>query len=342
MLMHELLAMRRALLDATALPPFLHEWLSDSEEYRSDILTRVGLYVPNQSAENANALTSTVSSSVVQLRQLHPSLTFKALHSAESDVLNLMESMPPESRKPFENLLSAIEEFDEAFSDWLGKNDVATGVHALDVGADLFRELEAVRGGISALVKSPEELAPLSAGEEVLTLELAGEHTISNISQILHGIQESYSALSHLADVSEAEYPLRVLRLETGSLWVQIAGNKTVIGALATFIGSTAKFLFDRFRSTGKVPKGTEQLKTLLEIRERMAAHGLNTTLADQELEAVYVKLARNLARIVGAAPQVEVNGEVISVSKELEERYLAESKPLLLEAKTEDQQPGA
>ncbi|HYG76618.1 MAG TPA: hypothetical protein VEK08_16560 [Planctomycetota bacterium] len=69
-----------------------------------------------------------------------------------------------------------------------------------------------------------------------LTLYYDVPLTLGEITEVLHVIQELYSSICHVFGISDKEFPLRIKKLETGSLIVWLAGNNEAITTIGSMI----------------------------------------------------------------------------------------------------------
>ena len=81
-----------------------------------------------------------------------------------------------------------------------------------------------------------------------------------------------------LLHVSVAEYPLRVRKIESGSLWVEIAGEATTVGILASLLLRGARYLHRGFTVEGKrerIPKQVDAAEHVFRLRDQLRRAGI-------------------------------------------------------------------
>lgn len=187
---------------------------------------------------------------------------------------------------------------------------------ALDAALEYVLDAEILLGGYIG----PEDV---EEGEEILDISFVTVQTPGTVAEKLTGISEIYERVSALAP--NETLPLRLIRLESGSLWLRIAGDERVLKVLGTILTVTARFMHGRYSRTGKlaaVPRQIEALTQVLDLREQLVLAGLNVEGMDQPIEHAAAAIAVQASRVIAGEPHVTVGDSVADVGEDQRAQY--------------------
>lgn len=170
--------------------------------------------------------------------------------------------------------------------------------------------------------------------EAPLTILLPAHLEILEFANKLLAIQRLYSELCMLFSVSESSNPLRISKIESGSLWVKVFGESNVIGMMASFIERTASWVYRTYTIEGKidsVPRKVEAIDALLKLSERLRQNGIDPSAMNEHIDKAAVEISKSLAQILNGQSIITVNDQTISVGSELNKKLLEGNVPLKL-----------
>ncbi len=112
--------------------------------------------------------------------------------------------------------------------------------------------------------------------------------------------------------MSEAQFPLKTLRIESGSWWVALSGNTAVTSFVVLAIGAVANYVYRNYIHEGRlsqIPEQTKAIQAVLGIEEELRKRGLPVDDMQAAIVKASVKVADNLVTLLGNETSVEVDG---------------------------------
>ncbi len=174
----------------------------------------------------------------------------------------------------------------------------------------------------------------VSEDHKVLTLNFYDTHTYQDVLVKLNKIDEVYSELCFLFKVSKSEYPLQIIKIETGSLLVVVIGNLAVIGFFIWLLKESIKFVHRNYTLEGQIesiPKKIDAADKVLNFTKKLEEHGVETSNIKDDLGKSMLKIISPLNELVSNQAKMMISGEEISVGQELEQKYLQDSEQRLI-----------
>lgn len=172
-----------------------------------------------------------------------------------------------------------------------------------------------------------------------LTIQLLNvEYNLQEFSEKLNNINEVYTEIGNLLieNKKSIEFEkLKIVKIESGSLFSDIIGNTAIIGVLALFLTKTIQWAFNKFTTEGKIGRHTELSKSLkeeIDLGEEMKKYGYDISESKQTIEKTYNAISKNLLNIARSSAKIKVDDEVFSIKDNLSINYLQESTKLYLQ----------
>lgn len=219
-----------------------------------------------------------------------------------------------------------LESFAEAYNIYVAH---PTGTNALP----LLRVSRSVKQALSDFQGLLEFVHSVSAGEaKALSNETEFSLVLSNVNGLrdfaikLEALQDLYAELCLLLGVSMASQPLRVGKIESGSLWTRLFGDTRVVGLMISLVESAVRYLHRNFTTEGKIaaiPKKVESLDAILDFSNRLKESGANVEELQQTLAKSAVSITNSLNELIANQPVVEVNGNILSIGHEVQRALL-------------------
>jgi len=248
-------------------------------------------------------------------------LEMRPNHSSEIDILT--------------TLSAKVEEFSAHYDKYLSQQ---TGVRALPLvvsARDLRISLDVLTGSLRFVEDAIGGWPIPSESEARLAIWLPlADYDLKNFARRLVALQSLYSELCMLFSVSELDHPLRVSKIESGSLWTEVFGDARIIELLVSFLEKSASWLYRSYTAEGKlstIPRKVEAIDSLLGLRKRLADAGLNPSAMEPHIEKASISIAKDLSELLEGQPSVSINEHTISVGEELTKLALEKSAPLQL-----------
>lgn len=146
----------------------------------------------------------------------------------------------------------------------------------------------------------------------------------------LTAIGRLYSEVCRLLGVAEEIFPLKIIKIESGSLWLKVFGESRVLNIISRFIEEAAGFIYRNYTSEGKisvVPRNVQALDFVIGLRASLRDQGVDTAEMDQQISGASIHIAKSLNHLLERQGSITVNGRSMSASSEKLRQEL-ESKP--------------
>lgn len=150
----------------------------------------------------------------------------------------------------------------------------------------------------------------------------------------IHSINESYEIMCQILNVSFNEYPLKVLKIESGSLLGKFLGYDPVIESLSYLAKKIIELIFNKFTFEGKVLRNRQLYALLnedLELRAKYKELGFESNLGEEEFTKYHYQLVESIGKLIGQTTKVKINDEEFCLESHLKQKYLTESSVLLI-----------
>lgn len=238
-----------------------------------------------------------------------------------------------------DNFLTALKHFSDTYDDYLNGIDV-TGkksklLQVLGAAKAFYFSLISVRVTLSTVLHSYKKI-PDEVGEsdKVLSLLIESEMDLSRFIEKLNALNIIYIELCTLTSIPINENPLKIVRIEAGSMWAEILGYPKIIEMLESMLEGSISYFYRTFTREGKIasiPRKVESVESILELRKKLKAIGVDTTDLDDHLQKASVIIAAETNRLLVGEPKITLNGRVFTIGKELERKYLEAGRRLYL-----------
>nr|MDA3895983.1 hypothetical protein [Desulfobacteraceae bacterium] len=154
----------------------------------------------------------------------------------------------------------------------------------------------------------------------------------------LNALKTIYEELSCLFDISLSESPIHLIKIESGSLWVKIAGCIKIILPLKELIRSFILYIFRNYTDEGKLltlPKKMDVIERAIHLTEVLEKHGIDCSIPKENIEKSAIKVSEQLNYLIGGQPKIMLDGDELSLSKSRQDKFIEESKTLMIESKS-------
>jgi len=123
----------------------------------------------------------------------------------------------------------------------------------------------------------------LEDGRE-LSIVLSSSMTLSQFILKLKALESIYQELCMLSGISIAEFPIQILKIESGSLWAKVFGHSKIIALMTNLIESGTSFVYRNYTTEGKlnsIPRKVETIESVLKLSIQLKERKYSQTLAE-------------------------------------------------------------
>ncbi len=163
------------------------------------------------------------------------------------------------------------------------------------------------------------------------------EFNLEEFNSVLDSINKVYYELGNIMypNIGGMQYEqLKIIKIESGSIWSMLFGNENILQAIAKFLNKTIDFVFNKFTIEGKLSRQQEihnAIKDSLEMTETLKEMGYDVDESKEEIQKAFLCSTKNLVNIASKSAKIKVNDEVHELNDTLKFKYLEENKKLLL-----------
>lgn len=232
-----------------------------------------------------------------------------------------------------EVLVSDLEDFTELYDQFLSDPVPARAYALLKQANGSWVQLVAIGGilfSICRKIQSSFEDEIVSSNESSMSIFLSSTDNYSVFLLRLTAVGRLYSVVCRLLNVAEEDFPLKIIKIESGSLWIKVFGESRVLGLVERYIDEAASYIYRNFTTEGRisaVPRNVQALDQVLGLRSSLRDQGLDTENMDHEISNASIHIAKSLNLLLEKQGSVRINGKKLTVGSERLRKEL-ESKP--------------
>lgn len=164
--------------------------------------------------------------------------------------------------------------------------------------------------------------AQAAEGEGELSILFPSANDYKSVLACLEAIFAIYSESCTLLEVSASTHPIRIRKIESGSLWVKLFGEPGVLAFMSAFLKASAKYAYRNYTAEGRasvIPKKIEVIEEFFRLSDQLKHRGIDTTQMDEGLQRAAVTLVGQFNSLIEGQQSISINNEEISPVSELE-----------------------
>jgi len=197
--------------------------------------------------------------------------------------------------------------------------------------------LQGFKDGLNFYLLNVESSVALEKQNETeeLSIELSSQMNLSEFVLKLQSIELIYNELCMLMRVSTSDFPIQIIKIESGSLLAKVLGNSLIIGMMTTGLINGANYIYQNFTTDGQIsaiPQKVESVEAILNLRQKLMEQGIQDDNLDEHIKKSSNALAKGLNNLISGQAEVKINGETLSLGNEIQKKLLENNKPLKLE----------
>jgi len=282
----------------------------------------------SQINESASAIHNVVASLPNETRCVNSRTLFREIETLEEQLSEALTE-DVEEHQYIAVVLERLDKFAEAYNVYVNDQAAANAFPLLMIARRLRQTLAEFRGMLEYFSVNSSGGTTANTDEAELSLAVQNASSPQDFAAKIAAINALYFELCTVLNVSVASHPLRIGKIESGSLWTLLFGDIRVIGLMITLISESVRFLHRNYTGEGQlaaIPRKLESLNLALDFSNRLKESGVDVSAAEASLAESAVIIATSLNTIVGGQTVVEVNGQVLSLGAELDRASLENS----------------
>lgn len=282
-----------------------------------------------------NSLDLRYDTSRTRIKRLNIREMFKSIDKLEYAVANYASKEIQELGQKF---LTSLLEFSKTYDIYLNtpSSKELELLDLLEAGRRLSWVMDMTISALADLKKSVSHLASHTdiKGYKRFSLYSETNGDFSRFSERLYCINIIYLEFCSLLNISPTEYPMSILKVESGSSWTDVLAYPQIVSLFTSLIERTVDYFYRTFTREGKIvtlPREVDAVERILELRKDLKEAGIDTSKIDDQLAKSTVVIAERLNKLLVGEPKIVLNGKVKSIESSVETKYLEASKQFLL-----------
>lgn len=234
----------------------------------------------------------------------------------------------------FDYLQNEIKMFLKSYDDFTKNYQFNDTLKMLSEAKNLYTLIYLLTTLLDNIIKQTEEEPVIKDNVEILELEFFEHQEINDLIIKFSAINVIYSELCVLFNISEKEYKLDIIKVETGSLLNKLVGHQDIIKEIISLIKSFATFLYETFSKTHKIQKlgkNIDIIEKTLNLCSSLENHGIDTSKLKENVQKSSITISEKLFELLSSEPKISIQNEIIELKNLNRQLYIDEGKKLLL-----------
>ncbi|HVA69195.1 MAG TPA: hypothetical protein VNF45_07755 [Candidatus Binataceae bacterium] len=273
---------------------------------------------------------SRITNIITLLKAGRPSRIFPAVVPIKNDMQRILASLGANLTEPISRLPVLIEQFEASYENAIRDYQPSQILALLGKSAELQDLLDSVRQ-TAQFLKSRLSFETPGDGLEYLIFGLDSSANSDDVVAKLAALNRLYALLCQLLDVSSASFPLKIVRLETGSFWAVLLGSGTVLALLKDLIKSGFGYLHRNYTVEGRlteIPRKVEVVRSFFNLGKEQ---GFDAERINKIANESLILIGDDMNGLLSRASRVTLNKEVLEAPTHIQERLAASGEPRLI-----------
>lgn len=163
------------------------------------------------------------------------------------------------------------------------------------------------------------------------------EFDLEQFNSVLESINKVYYELGNIMfpNIGGIHYEkLKIIKIESGSIWTKLFGNENILSAIAKFLNKTIDLAFNKFTIEGQLTRQqgiNNTIKDSLEMAKTLKEMGYDVDESKEDIQKAFLCSTQNLLNIASKSSKIKVNDKIHELNADLKVKYLEENRKLLL-----------
>lgn len=266
---------------------------------------------------------------------IKPRLFFKYIDILQEDYISFIQQINPNSEIEI-HIRSQFSQLNEVYEEFINTYSYSSTIKFLSYAEVFLNTITTWNKVTNFIIQNLQQNYDFELDETLssFSLFIDSDYTFKEFIQKLEAIQALYSELCFLSDISEVDFPLRIIKIESGSLWVKIFGESRVIETIISLIKDAKEYGYRNLTKEGKIEAEQQNFKALesaLELRKKLQEANIDVEEFDEKIKKSSIVIMNNLNTLLSGEKKIKLNGELIE-SDDTTQKLLKGSKKYLLE----------
>ena len=290
----------------------LHKTLENLNTINTSIFSSLRTTISSSKSQNEslNRLNQTKNLIVVSKQKIKPDFQsfYQDLEILKKSLANLNTTSIVD-----ESDLNSINDFSRSFQDYFHDQSDSNAFDLITYGDRLFTILKITHKNLQILTNSySQNLDPLG-NRAVITIILSSDMDYKTFTAKLKTINEAYSKIAAIHDISEIDYPLEIVKAESGSLFLRAVGEQLIVSILSQMIVLGAEAAFSEDDEISKLSTKLELLEQQAETAKVIfnGAENIPEELTE-EMKSNYVLVIKEINKIVEGEKEIIIDDKLL------------------------------
>lgn len=308
---------------------YLFSWLQIMRAWSTDMAVAVGKTIDGK---DGAAITQYLRSLQSEVRAIKARSLFLAIEETKDALSSLEDSLGGGDEAAPRRAKRLLQQFSDTYESFLETPSPRT-VYTFVLSADMLRTaLVTVASTLTAVKTRLGGDSLEQPDRNHLSILMPSPVDFGDFTDKLLAVRDSYESVGRMFAGGEELEPMRIGKVESGSMWVWVSGERETIRCLAAAFVNHARWIYRRRDATGPLPTPTtNEAIELLDLTGSLTAAGRETANLAGAIESVSVQVASAAGVLVRGQPELVINGDQVSVAEESRERFLEESSGALV-----------
>jgi hypothetical protein len=242
-----------------------------------------------------------------------------------------LQSQHPTKSNLVADLRNQVERFSDLYDVFITNGSGVHAVHVIMAAKDLNARTNVFVRTLQMVDELLGDHDVAGMTEDTLTLWLPGHFELGEFAHRLLALDELYSEICMLLSVSESDHPIRISKIESGSLWVKVFGESRVIGLMISSFKACASWGYRNYTTEGKIsviPQKVEAIDELLGLTAKLDASGIDTSQMHEHIRKAALVITKDLSVLLDKQSSVTINDETFSAGADLAHTISQHSVP--------------
>lgn len=299
-----------------------------------DILLLIGMG-GNKFNEAANALGGNFVKLSSVISTINPRKFYFSLEKFQTNISNTIKS-EVNDYEILDGIAEAVEIFSDKFDAYLSSQNQKNAITLVIEARKLISLLDGFHSALLFINGNLEQRQyNLQSGGEI-SIFLSSSINLRQFAEKLQAIDLIYKEICFLLNISVADEPLQIGKVESGSLWAKLFGNSRAISMTADFIEASASYVYRNFSKEGKlsgIPRKIETVDEILGLYKRLQVEGIDIKEMKESISKSAISIAKEVNVLLDGQAEIKVNENKYSVGDEVQKQLLQASTTLHLES---------
>jgi len=271
----------------------LANWANGAEEIVAKIATAPG-------ANEINSAASTLHTYVGRTPKVTREIDVEGFFSSSSQLHELLSTLFPstEPNRAVDELVNELAALRRLFSVYIAHQSSASALPLLRAATSFNAELKNFQKGLSSLAIQLAPDVERSEDEDELCLAFYSTQTLHSFGEKIKALEDLYELLAKIFRIDIEFYPLRIAKIESGSMWIELIGHAAIAGAIGKILLEAAKFGHRNYTREGLIAgtkASSEQIDAIVATIQKLEAVDVDATEMKEGLRDAATNIALKL-----------------------------------------------